>query len=218
MNSAATTNIHPRPEADAQRDDIGGQHGGQEDAADHRRAVKRNVRPTSTICDRPRGSRHHAEIDREEHTDAISATFEVSKIPSHRMNSGTQADRGNGAQRLHRRIEQPPRQAPIAEMAPSSVPAATQDEARGDAGRCRDNVARQFAITRELDDSGEYFDRRRHQPALDSRARPRFQTTASPTGSNSPSAGPHSGAAARTTHSASPRRSVAALAVQSSCP
>jgi hypothetical protein len=57
---------------------------------------------------------HHAEIDRERTPRPRSARFRGSKMPSHRMNSGTQAIDGIARSACTSGIEQLARQAPIA--------------------------------------------------------------------------------------------------------
>jgi hypothetical protein len=92
MNSAATTNIQPRPRPDAQRDDIGRQHGRQQDAADHGGAGEAEGAADLDDLAIDREDRaHHAEIDREEHADGDQRDLRGLEMPSHRMNSGTQA-------------------------------------------------------------------------------------------------------------------------------
>ena len=107
---------HPaETETDAQRHHIGRQHRGQQDAADHRRArqTKRAADLDDLAIDREDRA-HHAEIDREEHADRDQRDFRGFENAEPEDEQRHPGDRRNRAQRLHGRIEQPPRHVPIA--------------------------------------------------------------------------------------------------------
>ena len=192
-NSAATTNIQPRPRPERSDDHVGRQHRRQQNAAHQRgdRTGGRRGRPRRS-CGRPTDRAHDAEIDRKEHADRDQRDFRCLENAEPQNEQRHPGDRGNGAQRLQRRIEQPAQSAPnsrrsrrasVPATTPSAKPAATRSDRRS-AWRCR--VRRSARVRRSVvaDHRG-----RRHQAAVrPAGAHREFPAAArAPTGSTRPS-------------------------------
>ncbi len=168
MNSAATTNIQPRPRPTRKRHHIGRQHRGQQDAADHGGTGETEGAADLDDLAVDREDRaHHAEIDRKEHADRDQRDLRGLENAEPENEQRHPGDRGNRAQRLHGGIEQPPRQSPIAgDRAEQRAGDHAEAEAEHDAGHGRLDVQPELAGARQFGDGGEHLARRRHQPSV----------------------------------------------------
>ncbi len=162
---------HPaQPKADPQRDHIGRQHRGQQDAPDHRRPGEaEGAADLDDLAIDRQDRAHHAEIDREKHPDRDQRDFRGFENAEPQDEQRHPGDRRDRAQRLHGRIEQPARQSPIAgdrrrAMVPATTPRAKAQRRRGV------SVAMMWRVSSPLRASStmvaKILARRRHQPSV----------------------------------------------------
>ena len=115
MNSAATTNIQPRPRPARNDDHVGGQDRGQQDAPHHGEPGQPEDAADLDDLAVDRDDRaHDAEIDREEHADRDQRDLRGLEDAEPEDEQRHPGDRGNGAQRLQGRVDQPAHQRRIA--------------------------------------------------------------------------------------------------------
>src|SRR5204862_393575 len=94
---------------------------------------------------------HHAEIDRKEHADRDQRDFRGFENAEPEDEQRHPGDRGDRPQRLHGRIEQPPRQSPIAgDGAEDGAGNDAEDEASGGSGTWSLISASSVALTSTL--------------------------------------------------------------------
>ena len=159
---------HPaQAEPRAQRDHIGRQHRRQQDAPHHGEAGQPEHASDfdDLAVDRQDGA-HHAEIDREEHADGDERDLgglENSQPQDEQRNPG---DRGNRAQRLQARIDQPARHGRIAgDRAQNGRHRGAERKSDNDAQQRRNHVPPQLAGARQFGEFLEDARGRRHQAA-----------------------------------------------------
>ena len=107
---------HPaEPHAGAQRDDVGRHHRGQQDAPHHGDPGQpEDAADLDDLAVDRHDRTHDAEIDREEHADRDQDDLRGLEDPEPENEQRHPGDRGNGAQRLQGRVDQPVRQRRIA--------------------------------------------------------------------------------------------------------